>query len=173
MAKEIFERTKPHMNVGTMGHIDHGKTTLTAAITKYSNIRGMADYRAFDTIDNAPEEKARGITINIAHVEYETENRHYAHVDMPGHRDYIKNMITGAAQIDGAILVVAAPDGPMPQTKEHVLLARQVAVPNIVVFLNKVDMMDDPELLELVEMELREMLTFYKFPGDDIPKRIH
>jgi len=169
MAKEIFERTKPHMNVGTMGHIDHGKTTLTAAITKYSNIRGMADYRAFDTIDNAPEEKARGITINIAHVEYETENRHYAHVDMPGHRDYIKNMITGAAQIDGAILVVAAPDGPMPQTKEHVLLARQVEVPHIVVFLNKVDMMDDPELLELVEMELREMLTFYKFPGDDIP----
>ena len=169
MAKEIYERTKPHMNVGTMGHIDHGKTTLTAAITKYSNIRGMADYRAFDTIDNAPEEKARGITINIAHVEYETKNRHYAHVDMPGHRDYIKNMITGAAQIDGAILVVAAPDGPMPQTKEHVLLARQVEVPNIVVFLNKVDMMDDPELLELVEMELREMLTFYKFPGDDIP----
>ena len=169
MAKEIFERTKPHMNVGTMGHIDHGKTTLTAAITKYSNLCGMADYRAFDTIDNAPEEKARGITINIAHVEYETPNRHYAHVDMPGHRDYIKNMITGAAQIDGAILVVAAPDGPMPQTKEHVLLARQVEVPNIVVFLNKVDMMDDPELLELVEMELREMLTFYKFPGDDIP----
>jgi len=169
MAKEIFERTKPHMNVGTMGHIDHGKTTLTAAITKYSNIRGLADYRAFDTIDNAPEEKARGITINIAHVEYETENRHYAHVDMPGHRDYIKNMITGAAQIDGAILVVAAPDGPMPQTKEHVLLARQVEVPHIVVFLNKVDMMDDPELLELVEMELREMLVFYKFPGDDIP----
>jgi elongation factor Tu len=169
MAKEIFERTKPHMNVGTMGHIDHGKTTLTAAITKYSNIHGMADFRAFDTIDNAPEEKARGITINIAHVEYETEKRHYAHVDMPGHRDYIKNMITGAAQIDGAILVVAAPDGPMPQTKEHVLLARQVEVPNIVVFLNKVDMMDDPELLELVEMELREMLTFYKFPGDDIP----
>ena len=169
MAKEIYERTKPHMNVGTMGHIDHGKTTLTAAITKYSNIRGLADYRAFDTIDNAPEEKARGITINIAHVEYETEKRHYAHVDMPGHRDYIKNMITGAAQIDGAILVVAAPKGPMPQTKEHVLLARQVEVPNIVVFLNKVDVMDDPELLELVEMELREMLTFYKFPGDDIP----
>ena len=169
MAKETFERTKPHMNVGTMGHIDHGKTTLTAAITKYSNIRGLADYRAFDTIDNAPEEKARGITINIAHVEYETEKRHYAHVDMPGHRDYIKNMITGAAQIDGAILVVAAPKGPMPQTKEHVLLARQVEVPNIVVFLNKVDVMDDPELLELVEMELREMLTFYKFPGDDIP----
>ena len=169
MAKEVYERTKPHMNVGTMGHIDHGKTTLTAAITKYSNIRGMADYRAFDTIDNAPEEKARGITINIAHVEYETDKRHYAHVDMPGHRDYIKNMITGAAQVDGAILVVAAPDGPMPQTREHVLLAHQVEVPNIVVFLNKVDMMDDPELLELVELELREMLTHYKFPGDEIP----
>jgi len=169
MAKETYERTKPHMNVGTMGHIDHGKTTLTAAITKYSNIRGMADYRAFDTIDNAPEEKARGITINIAHVEYETDKRHYAHVDMPGHRDYIKNMITGAAQVDGAILVVAAPDGPMPQTREHVLLAHQVEVPNIVVFLNKVDMMDDPELLELVELELREMLTSYKFPGDEIP----
>ena len=169
MAKEIYKRTKPHMNVGTMGHIDHGKTTLTAAITKFSNLRGMADYRAFDTIDNAPEEKARGITINIAHVEYESDKRHYAHVDMPGHRDYIKNMITGAAQIDGAILVVAAPDGPMPQTREHVLLARQVEVPNIVVFLNKVDMMDDPELLELVELELREMLTSYKFPGDDIP----
>jgi len=169
MAKEIFERTKPHMNVGTMGHIDHGKTTLTAAITKYSNICGLADFRAFDTIDNAPEEKARGITINIAHVEYETEKRHYAHVDMPGHRDYIKNMITGAAQIDGAILVVAAPDGPMPQTREHVLLAYQVEVPQLVVFLNKVDMMDDPELLELVELELREMLTSYKFPGDDIP----
>jgi len=169
MAKEIYERTKPHMNVGTMGHIDHGKTTLTAAITKYSNLRGMADYRAFDSIDNAPEEKARGITINIAHVEYESEKRHYAHVDMPGHRDYIKNMITGAAQVDGAILVVAAPDGPMPQTHEHVLLARQVEVPNIVVFLNKVDMMDDPELLELVELELREMLTHHKFPGDEIP----
>ena len=169
MAKEVYERTKPHMNVGTMGHIDHGKTTLTAAITKYASIRGMADYRAFDTIDNAPEEKARGITINIAHVEYETPKRHYAHVDMPGHRDYIKNMITGAAQVDGAILVVAAPDGPMPQTREHVLLAHQVEVPNIVVFLNKVDMMDDPELLELVELELREMLTSYKFPGDEIP----
>ena len=169
MAKEIFKRTKPHMNVGTMGHIDHGKTTLTAAITKLSNMRGMADFRAFDTIDNAPEEKARGITINIAHVEYESDKRHYAHVDMPGHRDYIKNMITGAAQIDGAILVVAAPDGPMPQTREHVLLARQVEVPNIMVFLNKVDMMDDPELLELVELELREMLTSYKFPGDEIP----
>ena len=169
MAKETYERTKPHMNVGTMGHIDHGKTTLTAAITKYAAIRGMADFRAFDTIDNAPEEKARGITINIAHVEYETPKRHYAHVDMPGHRDYIKNMITGAAQVDGAILVVAAPDGPMPQTREHVLLAHQVEVPNIVVFLNKVDMMDDPELLELVELELREMLTSYKFDGDAIP----
>jgi elongation factor Tu len=169
MAKEIFERNKSHMNVGTMGHIDHGKTTLTAAITKFAHLRGMAEYRAFDTIDNAPEEKARGITINITHVEYETEKRHYAHVDMPGHRDYIKNMITGAAQVDGAILVVAAPDGPMPQTREHVLLAHQVEVPNIVVFLNKVDMMDDPELLELVELELREMLTSYKFPGDEIP----
>ncbi len=169
MAKEKFDRTKPHMNVGTMGHIDHGKTTLTAAITKVQGLKSMADFRAFDTIDNAPEEKERGITINIAHVEYETENRHYAHVDMPGHRDYIKNMITGAAQVDGAILVVAAPDGAMPQTKEHVLLARQVEVPSIVVFLNKIDMMDDPELLELVEMELREMLTGYGFPGDDIP----
>jgi elongation factor Tu len=169
MAKEVYERSKSHMNVGTMGHIDHGKTTLTAAITKFSHLRGMADYREFATIDNAPEEKARGITINITHVEYQTEKRHYAHVDMPGHRDYIKNMITGAAQVDGAILVVAAPDGPMPQTREHVLLAHQVEVPNIVVFLNKVDMMDDPELLELVELELREMLTSYKFPGDDIP----
>jgi len=169
MAKEVFERTKPHMNVGTMGHIDHGKTTLTAAITKFSNMQGKGEFRAFDTIDNAPEEKARGITISISHVEYESDKRHYAHVDMPGHRDYIKNMITGAAQVDGAILVVAAPDGPMPQTREHVLLARQVEVPNIVVFLNKVDMMDDPELLDLVEMELREMLTSYKFPGDDIP----
>jgi len=169
MAKEKFERTKPHLNVGTMGHIDHGKTTLTAAITKVQGMKGMADYRAFDSIDNAPEEKERGITINIAHVEYETDNRHYAHVDMPGHRDYIKNMITGAAQVDGAILVVAAPDGAMPQTREHVLLARQVEVPSIVVFLNKIDMMDDPELLELVELELREMLTGYGFPGDDIP----
>jgi len=169
MAKEIFQRNKSHMNVGTMGHIDHGKTTLTAAITKFSHLRGMAEFRAFDSIDNAPEEKARGITINITHVEYETEKRHYAHVDMPGHRDYIKNMITGAAQVDGAILVVAAPDGPMPQTREHVLLAHQVEVPNIMVFLNKVDMMDDPELLELVELELREMLTSYKFPGDEIP----
>jgi elongation factor Tu len=169
MAKEVFERTKPHMNVGTMGHIDHGKTTLTAAITKYNALKGHGEFRAFDTIDNAPEEKARGITINIAHVEYESDKRHYAHVDMPGHRDYIKNMITGAAQVDGAILVVSAPDGPMPQTREHVLLAHQVEVPNIVVFLNKVDVMDDPELLELVELELREMLTSYKFPGDDIP----
>ena len=169
MAKQKFDRSKPHMNVGTMGHIDHGKTTLTAAITKVSQMLGNAEFRAYDQIDNAPEEKARGITINIAHVEYSTGKRHYAHVDMPGHRDYIKNMITGAAQVDGAILVVAAPDGPMPQTKEHVLLAHQVEVPNIIVFLNKVDMMDDPELLELVEMELREMLTGYKYPGDELP----
>ena len=169
MAKPRFERTKPHVNVGTIGHIDHGKTTLTAAMTKVLAMKGMADYRPFDSIDNAPEEKARGITIAIAHVEYETENRHYAHVDCPGHVDYIKNMITGAAQMDGAILVVAAPDGPMPQTREHVLLARQVEVPAMVVFLNKVDMMDDPELLELVELELRELLSGYGFPGDDIP----
>ncbi len=169
MGKQKFERTKPHMNVGTMGHIDHGKTTLTAAITKYCAFTGHGDFRAFDSIDNAPEEKERGITINIAHVEYETDNRHYAHVDMPGHRDYIKNMITGAAQVDGAILVVAAPDGPMPQTREHVLLARQVEVPAIVVYLNKVDMMDDPELLELVELELRELLNEYGFPGDETP----
>jgi elongation factor Tu len=169
MAKETYERTKPHMNVGTMGHIDHGKTTLTAAITKYCAMKGLADFRPFDSIDNAPEEKERGITIAIAHVEYETEKRHYAHVDMPGHRDYIKNMITGAAQVDGAILVVAAPDGPMPQTREHVLLARQVEVPSIVVYLNKVDMMDDPELLELVELELRELLNEYEFPGDETP----
>jgi elongation factor Tu len=169
MAKQKFERTKTHVNVGTIGHIDHGKTTLTAAITKVLGLKGMADFRAFDSIDNAPEEKARGITIAIAHVEYETENRHYAHVDCPGHVDYIKNMITGAAQMDGAILVVAAPDGPMPQTREHVLLARQVEVPAMVVFLNKVDMMDDPELLELVELELRELLSGYGFPGDDIP----
>ena len=169
MAKETFVRDKPHLNVGTMGHIDHGKTTLTAAITKYSALAGKGDYRAFDTIDNAPEERERGITINIAHVEYETANRHYAHVDMPGHRDYIKNMITGAAQVDGAILVVAAPDGAMPQTREHVLLARQVEVPSIVVYLNKVDMMDDPELLELVELELRELLDEYGFPGDETP----
>ena len=169
MAKKKFERTKPHMNVGTIGHIDHGKTTLTAAITKYSSFKGMADFRPFDSIDNAPEEKERGITIAIAHVEYETDKRHYAHVDMPGHRDYIKNMITGAAQVDGAILVVAAPDGAMPQTREHVLLARQVEVPAMVVYLNKIDMMDDPELLELVELELRELLTEYEFPGDEIP----
>jgi elongation factor Tu len=169
MSKQKFERSKPHMNVGTMGHIDHGKTTLTAAITKYCAMTGHGEYRAFESIDNAPEEKERGITINIAHVEYETEKRHYAHVDMPGHRDYIKNMITGAAQVDGAILVVAAPDGPMPQTREHVLLARQVEVPAIVVYLNKVDMMDDPELLELVELELRELLTEYKFPGEETP----
>jgi len=169
MAKDKYVRSKPHMNVGTMGHIDHGKTTLTAAITKYASLKGEGEFRPFDSIDNAPEEKERGITINIAHVEYETDKRHYAHVDMPGHRDYIKNMITGAAQVDGAILVVAAPDGPMPQTKEHVLLAYQVEVPNIMVFLNKVDMMSDPELLELVELELREMLTSYKFPGDKIP----
>jgi len=169
MAKQKFERTKPHLNVGTMGHIDHGKTTLTAAITKVAGMLGNAEFRAFDTIDNAPEEKERGITINIAHVEYQTENRHYAHVDMPGHRDYIKNMITGAAQVDGAILVVAAPDGPMPQTREHVLLARQVEVPAIVVYLNKIDQMDDPELLELVELELRELLDEYEFPGDTTP----
>jgi elongation factor Tu len=169
MAKQKYERTKPHMNVGTMGHIDHGKTTLTAAITKYCQFLGKASFRAYDSIDNAPEEKARGITINIAHVEYETDKRHYAHVDMPGHRDYIKNMITGAAQVDGAILVVAAPDGPMPQTREHVLLARQVEVPSIVVYLNKIDQMDDPELLELVEMELRELLNGYGFPGDTTP----
>ena len=164
-----FERTKPHMNVGTMGHIDHGKTTLTAAITKWCSYQNLAEYRPFDSIDNAPEEKARGITINIAHVEYQTAKRHYAHVDMPGHRDYIKNMITGAAQVDGAILVVAAPDGPMPQTREHVLLARQVEVPAIVVYLNKVDQMDDPELLELVELELRELLSSYGFPGETTP----
>src|ERR671927_1063364 len=169
MAKAKYDRSKPHLNVGTMGHIDHGKTTLTAAITKVSQLMGKAEFRAYDQIDNAPEEKARGITINIAHVEYETDKRHYAHVDMPGHRDYIKNMITGAAQVDGAILVVAAPDGPMPQTREHVLLARQVEVPAMVIFLNKVDMMDDPELLELVELELRELLSTYKFPGDTTP----
>jgi elongation factor Tu len=169
MGKPKFERTKDHVNVGTIGHIDHGKTTLTAAITKVLGMKGYADFRPFDSIDNAPEEKARGITIAIAHVEYETDNRHYAHVDCPGHVDYIKNMITGAAQMDGAILVVAAPDGPMPQTREHVLLARQVEVPAMVVFLNKVDMMDDPELLELVELELRELLSGYGFPGDDIP----
>ena len=169
MAKQKFDRSKPHMNVGTMGHIDHGKTTLTAAITKVSALRGFGDFRAFDSIDNAPEEKARGITINISHVEYSSPKRHYAHVDMPGHRDYIKNMITGAAQVDGAILVVSAPDGPMPQTNEHVLLAHQVEVPSILVFLNKTDQMNDPELLELVEMEVRELLTKNGFPGDDVP----
>src|SRR5450631_474974 len=169
MAKKKFERTKPHVNIGTIGHIDHGKTSLTAAITKYLSLKGGAEYRAFDTIDNAPEERERGITIAIAHVEYETANRHYAHVDCPGHADYIKNMITGAAQMDGAILVVAATDGPMPQTREHILLARQVEVPFIVVFLNKCDAVDDPELLELVELEVRELLTKNHFPGDDIP----
>jgi len=169
MAKETFVRDKPHVNVGTIGHVDHGKTTLTAAITKTLSLSGGADFRAFDQIDNAPEEKARGITIAIAHVEYQTVDRHYAHVDCPGHADYIKNMITGAAQMDGAILVVSAPDGPMPQTREHILLARQVEVPAMVVFMNKVDMMDDEELLELVELELRELLSDYEFPGDDIP----
>ncbi|MBT8203502.1 MAG: elongation factor Tu [Acidimicrobiia bacterium] len=170
MAKEKFERTKPHVNVGTMGHIDHGKTTLTAAITKVLAEKGGGSvFTAFDEIDKAPEEKERGITIAIAHVEYETDNRHYAHVDMPGHADYVKNMITGAAQVDGAILVVSAADGPMPQTREHVLLARQVGVPAIVVFLNKVDMVDDEELLDLVELEVRELLSEYEFPGDDIP----
>ncbi len=169
MAKAKFERTKPHVNVGTIGHVDHGKTTLTAAITKVLALKGEAQFRAFDSIDNAPEERARGITIAIAHVEYETDKRHYAHVDCPGHADYIKNMITGAAQMDGAILVVAAPDGPMPQTREHVLLARQVEVPALVVFLNKVDMMEDEELLELVELELRELLSSQEFPGDEIP----
>src|SRR6266540_2087487 len=171
MGKQKFERTKPHVNIGTMGHIDHGKTTLTAAITKVLAEQDPSNnaFTAFDQIDKAPEEKARGITISIAHVEYQTENRHYAHVDMPGHADYIKNMITGAAQIDGAILVVSAPDGPMPQTREHVLLARQVGVPYIVVALNKVDMVDDEELLELVELEVRELLNQYEFPGDDAP----
>jgi elongation factor Tu len=169
MAKKKFERTKPHVNIGTIGHIDHGKTTLTAAITKVLAEKGMADYTPFEQIDKAPEEKERGITIAIAHVEYQTESRHYAHVDCPGHADYIKNMITGAAQMDGAILVVSAADGPMPQTREHVLLARQVNVPYIVVALNKVDMVDDPELLDLVELEVRELLTSYEFPGDDLP----
>ncbi|MEN2985768.1 MAG: elongation factor Tu, partial [Thermodesulfovibrionaceae bacterium] len=169
MAKPKFERKKPHVNVGTIGHIDHGKTTLTSAITKYLELKGLAKYRSYDSIDNAPEEKARGITINTAHVEYETERRHYAHVDCPGHADYIKNMITGAAQMDGAILVVAANDGPMPQTREHILLARQVGVPHIVVFMNKTDMVDDPELLDLVELEVRELLSKYGFPGDEIP----
>ncbi len=169
MAKEKFERTKPHVNVGTIGHVDHGKTTLTAAITKQQAAKGMGSFVAFDEIDKAPEERERGITIATAHVEYETENRHYAHVDCPGHADYVKNMITGAAQMDGAILVVSAADGPMPQTREHILLARQVNVPYIVVYLNKVDMVDDPELLELVELEVRELLSSYEFPGDDIP----
>ncbi len=169
MGKAKFERTKPHVNVGTIGHVDHGKTTLTAAITKTLALKGQASFKAFDQIDNAPEERARGITIAIAHVEYETDKRHYAHVDCPGHADYIKNMITGAAQMDGAILVVSAPDGPMPQTREHILLARQVEVPAMVVFLNKVDMMDDEELLELVELEVRELLSSYGFPGDEIP----
>ncbi len=170
MAKQKFERTKPHVNVGTIGHIDHGKTTLTAAITKVlAEAGGATTVKSFDEIDNAPEERQRGITINTSHVEYETENRHYAHVDCPGHADYIKNMITGAAQMDGAILVVSAADGPMPQTREHILLARQVEVPSIVVFLNKADMVDDPELLELVEMEVRELLSAYEFPGDEIP----
>ena len=169
MAKRRFERNKPHLNVGTIGHVDHGKTTLTSAITMVLSKHTGSQYRAFDTIDNAPEEKARGLTIAIQHVEYETDNRHYAHVDCPGHADYIKNMITGAAQMDGAILVVSAPDGPMPQTREHILLARQVQVPSIVVALNKVDAMDDPELLDLVELELRELLTAYDFPGEDIP----
>jgi elongation factor Tu len=169
MSKKKFERTKPHVNIGTIGHIDHGKTTLTAAITKVLSEKGMADFTPFDQIDKAPEEKERGITIAIAHVEYQTENRHYAHVDCPGHADYIKNMITGAAQMDGAILVVSAADGPMPQTREHVLLARQVNVPYIVVALNKVDQVDDPELLDLVELEVRELLSSYEFPGDDVP----
>jgi len=169
MAKAKFERTKPHVNIGTIGHVDHGKTTLTAAMTKYLAKKGKADFRAFDSIDNAPEEKARGITIATAHVEYETDARHYAHVDCPGHADYVKNMITGAAQMDGAVLVVSAADGPMPQTREHILLARQVGVPYIVVYMNKTDMVDDPELLDLVEMEVRELLSKYEFPGDDIP----
>ncbi|MBI3733664.1 MAG: GTP-binding protein, partial [Chloroflexi bacterium] len=169
MGKARFERTKPHANVGTIGHVDHGKTSLTAAITKVLALKKLAEYKAYDQIDNAPEERERGVTINISHVEYQTEARHYAHVDCPGHADYIKNMITGAAQMDGAILVVSAPDGPMPQTREHILLARQVEVPAMVVFLNKVDMMDDPELLDLVELELRELLTTYGFPGETIP----
>ena len=169
MAKETFDRSKPHLNIGTIGHVDHGKTTLTAAITKVLADAGLSEAQSFDQIDNAPEEKERGITINTSHVEYQTENRHYAHVDCPGHADYVKNMVTGAAQMDGAILVVAGTDGPMPQTREHILLARQVGVPALVVFINKVDLVDDAELLELVEMEIRELLSFYKFPGDDIP----
>ena len=169
MAKEKFDRSKPHLNIGTIGHVDHGKTTLTAAITKVLADKGLSEARSFDSIDSAPEEKERGITINTAHVEYSTANRHYAHVDCPGHADYVKNMVTGAAQMDGAIIVVAATDGPMPQTREHILLARQVGVPALVVFMNKVDMVDDPELLDLVEMEIRELLSFYDFPGDTIP----
>ena len=169
MAKEKFERTKPHVNVGTIGHVDHGKTTLTAAITKVLSDKGLAEKRDFEQIDNAPEEKERGITINTAHVEYQTDNRHYAHVDCPGHSDYVKNMVTGAAKMDGWILVVAGTDGPMPQTREHILLARQVGVPALVVFINKVDLVDDAELLELVEIEVRELLNFYEFPGDEIP----
>ena len=169
MAKQHFERNKPHINIGTIGHVDHGKTTLTAAITKTLAMKGQAKYEAYDMIDKAPEERERGITINTAHVEYETDNRHYAHVDCPGHADYVKNMITGAAQMDGAILVVSSADGPMPQTREHILLARQVGVPYIVVFMNKVDQVDDPELLELVEMEIRDLLSSYDFPGDDVP----
>jgi elongation factor Tu len=169
MAKEAFKRDKPHVNVGTIGHVDHGKTTLTAAITTVLSKKGMAEVRKYEDIDNAPEEKERGITINTAHVEYQSDKRHYAHVDCPGHADYVKNMITGAAQMDGAILVVSAADGPMPQTREHILLARQVGVPAMVVFLNKVDMVDDPELLDLVEMEVRDLLTQYEFPGDKIP----
>src|SRR5512146_1047450 len=169
MAKAKFERTKPHVNVGTIGHVDHGKTTLTAAITKVLSFKNMASFVSYDNIDKAPEERERGITIATAHVEYQTDNRHYAHVDCPGHADYVKNMITGAAQMDGAILVVSAADGPMPQTREHILLARQVEVPNIVVYMNKIDMVDDPELIELVELEVRELLSSYDFPGDDIP----
>ncbi len=169
MAKKKFERTKPHVNIGTIGHVDHGKTTLTAAITKHLQKKGLAEFRPFDSIDNAPEEKERGVTINVAHVEYETTKRHYAHVDCPGHADYIKNMISGAAHMDGTILVVAASDGPMPQTREHILLARQVRVPYIVVYLNKIDLVDDPELLDLVELEMRELLTQYEFPGDEVP----
>ncbi len=169
MAKEKFDRSKPHVNVGTIGHVDHGKTTLTAAITLCLADRGWSEFRSFDSIDNAPEEKERGITINTAHIEYQTATRHYAHVDCPGHADYVKNMVTGAAQMDGAILVVAATDGPMPQTREHILLARQVGVPRLVVFMNKVDLVDDPELLDLVEMEIRDLLTFYGFDGDNTP----
>src|SRR5262245_52149185 len=169
MGKQQFERTKPHVNIGTIGHVDHGKTSLTAAITQVLAEKGLAKYQAYDEIDGAPEERERGVTINIYHAEYQTDNRHYAHVDCPGHADYIKNMITGAAQMDGAILVVSAADGPMPQTREHILLARQVGVPYIVVFMNKCDMVDDPELLDLVELEVRELLSRYEFPGDDLP----